>query len=122
MDKADPWPLSPNGELVLGIKVEDKYAYANVEESMKIPGIAVGEGGPGDMAISLGVKSAKEPKVMEVEAKVFAMAKAPKIFWNGINPGPGDAVIDAIKAGYMIGIGQETAEIGRKFTNRPMPY
>jgi hypothetical protein len=28
----------------------------------------------------------------------------------------------AIKAGYMIGIGQENAEIGRKFTNRPMPY
>ena len=28
--------------------------------------------------------------------------------------------INAIKAGYMIGIGQETAEIGRKFTNRRM--
>jgi 4-hydroxy-2-oxoheptanedioate aldolase len=122
LDKADPWPLNPNGELVLGIKVEDKYAYANIEESMNIPGIAVGEGGPGDVAISLGFKSAKDPKVMEVEAKVFAMAKAHKIFWNGINPGPGDAVINAIKAGYMIGIGQETAEIGRKFTNRRMPY
>jgi len=78
MNKADPWPLNTNGELVLGIKVEDKYAYANVEESMKIPGIAVGEGGPGDMAISLGVKSAKDPSVIEVEAKVFAMAKAHK--------------------------------------------
>ena len=75
--------------MALGIKVEDKYAYANMEESMRIPGIAVGEGGPGDMAISLGVKSAKEPKVTEVEAKVFAMAKAHNIFWNGINPGPG---------------------------------
>ena len=50
------------------------------------------------------------------------MAKAHKIFWNGINPGPGDAAIDAIKLGYMIGIGRETAEIGREFTNRRIPY
>ena len=25
-DKADPWPLNPNGELLLGVKEEDKYA------------------------------------------------------------------------------------------------
>jgi hypothetical protein len=31
-------------------------------------------------------------------------------------------VINAIKAGYMIGIGPEAAEIGRKFTNRSTPY
>ena len=55
--KADPWSFNPNGELVLGISV-----YANMEESMKISGIAVGKGRPGDMAVSLGVKSAKDPK------------------------------------------------------------
>ena len=121
MQKADPWPLNPNGELILGIKIEDKYAYENMEESMRIPGIIVGEGGPSDMALSMGLP-ARDPRVREVEDKVFAAAKAHKIFWNGINPGPGDAVINAIKAGYMIGIGEQTAEIGRKFTKRAQPY
>src|SRR5689334_19140263 len=40
LDKADAWPLNPNGELLLGVKIEDKYALANVEETLKIPGIA----------------------------------------------------------------------------------
>jgi hypothetical protein len=26
--RADPWPLNPNGELLLGVKEEDKYAVA----------------------------------------------------------------------------------------------
>ncbi len=53
LDKADAWPLNPNGELLLGVKLEDKYALANAEENLKIPGIAFAEWGPGDMAISL---------------------------------------------------------------------
>src|SRR5207244_2315657 len=40
LDRADPWPLSPNGELLLGVKLEDKYALANADEILKIPGIA----------------------------------------------------------------------------------
>src|SRR5271154_2544253 len=28
MRKADPWPLNPNGELLLGLKIEDKVALA----------------------------------------------------------------------------------------------
>ena len=31
LDKADAWPLNPNGELLLGLKLEDKYALANAE-------------------------------------------------------------------------------------------
>ena len=119
LEKADPWPLNPNGELVLGVKIEDKYAFATMEESMKIPGISVGEGGPGDMVLSIGAKTSSDPRVKEMEDKVFAMAKARKIYWNGINR---NDAIEKIKEGYMIGFGPEAAEIGRKFTNRPMPY
>ena len=54
-EKADPWPLNPNGELLLGVKEEDKYALANVDENLKVPGIGMAEWGPGDMAMSLGV-------------------------------------------------------------------
>src|SRR6202166_2076471 len=34
--KADTWPLNPNGELLLGLKEEDKYALANVNANLKI--------------------------------------------------------------------------------------
>ena len=53
--KADTWPLNPNGELLLGLKLEDKYAVANADANLKIPGIAFAEWGPGDMSLSLGV-------------------------------------------------------------------
>ncbi|HEX6897496.1 MAG TPA: hypothetical protein VF146_19590, partial [Bryobacteraceae bacterium] len=59
LDKADAWPLNPNGELLLGLKLEDKYALANADANLKIPGIAFAEWGPGDMALSLGVARGK---------------------------------------------------------------
>jgi len=31
-------------------------------------------------------------------------------------------VVDKIKEGYRIGFGLEAAEIGRKYTNRTIPY
>jgi 4-hydroxy-2-oxoheptanedioate aldolase len=118
MRKADPWPLNPNGELLIGVKVEDKVALSNVEETLKVPGIGFGEGGPGDMALSLGVKQG-DPKLLAAEERIFAAAKLHKLAWIGITP---NHTIDDIKAGYMIGSGEKSAEIGRKFTNRPMPY
>ncbi|HXB74425.1 MAG TPA: hypothetical protein VNY05_39685 [Candidatus Acidoferrales bacterium] len=53
--KADAWPLNPNGELLLGLQLEDKYALTNAEQNAKIPGIAFADWGPGDMALSLGI-------------------------------------------------------------------
>jgi len=29
---ADPWPLNPKGELMMALKIEDKYALANAEK------------------------------------------------------------------------------------------
>jgi 4-hydroxy-2-oxoheptanedioate aldolase len=118
MQKADPWPLNPNGELLLGVKIEDKVALANVEETLKVPGIGFGEGGPGDMALSLGVKSG-DPRLLEAEARIFSAAKLHKLAWIGITP---NHTADDIKAGFMIGSGEKTAEAGRKATNRAMPY
>src|SRR5206468_3305079 len=53
LERADPWPMNPKGELILSVKMEDKYALANVDEITKVPGIAWGEWGPGDQAMSL---------------------------------------------------------------------
>ena len=124
LDKADAWPLNPNGELLLGVKLEDKYALANAEENLKVPGIGFAEWGPGDMALSLGVRgpnTEKDPCMVAARAKVFAACKANKIFFlNSMNPGN---VVDMIKEGVMVGpANEQAAEIGRKFTNRQMPY
>jgi 4-hydroxy-2-oxoheptanedioate aldolase len=124
LDKADAWPLNPDGELLLGVKLEDKYALANAEESLKIPGIGFAEWGPGDMALSLGVRGAgadRDPRMVAARAKVFAACKASHIFFlNQMDP---DNAIDMIKEGVMVGAAdQPTAEIGRKYSKRQMPW
>ncbi len=124
LDKADAWPLNPNGELLLGLKLEDKYALENAEANLKVPGIAFAEWGPGDMALSLGVRgpnAEQNPQMKAARARVFAACKANKIFFlNSMNV---NNVVDMIKEGVMVGpASQQAAEIGRKFTNRQMPW
>jgi 4-hydroxy-2-oxoheptanedioate aldolase len=123
-EKADVWPLNPNGELLLGLKLEDKYALENAEANSKVPGIAFAEWGPGDMAFSLGVKNGPGPMpapMQAARAKVFAATKVNKIFFlNSMNA---DNVVDMIKEGVMIGsANQAAAEIGRKYSKREMPW
>jgi 4-hydroxy-2-oxoheptanedioate aldolase len=126
VEKADAWPLNPNGELLLGLKLEDKYALANAEENLKVPGIAFAEWGPGDMALSLGVTATgaaaqKDPRMIAARAKVFAACKANhKFFLNTFTEAD---VIDMIKEGVMMGpASPAAAEIGRKYTKRQMPW
>ena len=51
---ADPWPLNPNGELITGLKIEDKEGAANADDISAVPGITYGEWGPGDQGMSHG--------------------------------------------------------------------
>lgn len=127
LEKADPWPLNPNGELMLGLKIEDKRALANVDENLSVPGIAFAEWGPGDMGLSLGIPlsptdgpSMPEP-MRQARAKVLASCKAhKKFFLNTVKP---DTVTKMIDEGVMIGSGgPEAAEIGRKYSKRPQPW
>jgi 4-hydroxy-2-oxoheptanedioate aldolase len=126
MEKADVWPLNPRGEIMLGLKIEDKYALEHVDESLSIPGIAFAEWGPGDMALSLGMPevSGQDPmpqQMQQARAKVLAACKKhKKFFLNSVRP---KDVTSMITEGVMIGAsGQEAAEIGRKFTKRQMPW
>ena len=126
LDKADAWPLNPNGELLLGLKLEDKYALAHAEENLKVPGIAFAEWGPGDMALSLGVRGTgnvaeTDPRMIAARAKVLAACKANHIFFlNSMNT---RNIIEQLKDGVMVGpASPEAAEIGRKYTKRQMPW
>jgi 4-hydroxy-2-oxoheptanedioate aldolase len=124
LQKADTWPLNPAGELLLGLKLEDKYALANADENLTIPGIAFAEWGPGDMSLSLGVARGTgplPPALRDARAKVLAATKAhKKFFLNTVSP---DDVVEMIKEGVMIGSGgQQAAEIGRQYTKRIMPW
>jgi 4-hydroxy-2-oxoheptanedioate aldolase len=127
MKKADPWPLNPDGEFLLGLKIEDKYALANAEKVAAVPGIGFAEWGPGDMGLSLAKpdghvpNSELDPDMKAARARVLAACKANKLaFLNTVRP---NDVEEMIKEGVMIGSGgQEAAEKGRKFTKRTMPW
>jgi 4-hydroxy-2-oxoheptanedioate aldolase len=125
LDMADAWPLNPQGELLLGVKLEDKYALANAEENLRVPGIGFAEWGPGDMALSLGIRGPGDtihnPQMQAARAKVFAACKANKIFF--LNSIEANDVLNMIKEGVMVGpASEQAAEIGRKFTKRQMPW
>jgi 4-hydroxy-2-oxoheptanedioate aldolase len=61
MRLADPWPLNPDGELLLGVKIEDRECLANADAVAAVPGLAFAEWGPGDMGISFGYPDAHDP-------------------------------------------------------------
>lgn len=123
--QADPWPLNPDGELLLGLKIENLRAVANCEETTKIPGIAFAEWGPGDNAMALGYANRHDPPYPEdmwaVRNRVFAACKAAKLaFLEQVTP---EGVAESIKEGVRIGAGKrarEAAEVGRKHTRRTM--
>ncbi|MBV9169787.1 MAG: hypothetical protein JOZ81_06865, partial [Chloroflexi bacterium] len=54
LDRCDPWPLNPRGELLLGVKLESPEGVAHCEEILDVPGLGFAELGPGDLGLSLG--------------------------------------------------------------------
>ena len=69
MARCDPWPLNPNGELLLGVKLESPEGVANCEEILAVPGLGFAEIGPGDLSLSLGYRTIpREPYPTEMQA------------------------------------------------------
>jgi 4-hydroxy-2-oxoheptanedioate aldolase len=123
---AEPWPLNPDGELLLGLKIEDRHALENAERTTRVPGIAFAEWGPGDMAMSLGVPGGQggrmAPEMATARKRVLEATKAAKIaFLNTVNA---KNVTQMIDEGVRVGAGggAEAADIGRKYTKREMPW
>jgi 4-hydroxy-2-oxoheptanedioate aldolase len=145
IERADPWPMNPNGELILSLKMEDKYALANIDQITKVPGIAWGEWGPGDQAMSLmgleylkrggsqgrslpgtaatgGLPPIGEPKLDAARTRIMNAMKANK--WAPLHSANVENIIDLIKAGVMVthGTSVELTNKGRAYTKRQMPY
>jgi 4-hydroxy-2-oxoheptanedioate aldolase len=125
--RAEPWPLNPDGELLLGLKIENVRALANAEITAAVPGVSFAEWGPGDMGMSLGLPDAHDPpyppEMRAARDRVLAACKANKLaFLEQVTP---DNVVAQIGAGVMVGAGKQAAaaaQIGRRHTNRPEPW
>lgn len=123
--RADPWPLNPRGELLLGIKVENTRALNNVEKLTQVPGLAFAEWGPGDLGMSMGYPDQHdEPYPAEMHAartRIMGACKAAGLaFQDLVTPA---SVISRLDEGVMIGCGphaKDAAEIGRKHTGRAL--
>ncbi len=122
---ADPWPLNREGELLLGIKIEDRHALETAEATTRVPGIAFAEWGPGDMGFSFGFLERPPgpfPEPMQrARSRVLAATKAAGIFFlNSVTP---EDVLSMLEEGVMIGAAdREAADKGRKHTERRMPW
>ncbi len=73
VEKADLWPLDPNGELLAILQIESAEGVANVEEILSVPGIGVLFIGPSDLSTAMGYASANVP---EVEAAIQTVLAA----------------------------------------------
>ncbi|WP_428490110.1 aldolase/citrate lyase family protein [Rhodopila sp.] len=125
MDRCDPWPLNPNGELLLGVKLESPEGIANAEAICAVPGLGFAEMGPGDLSLSLGsVKLLRDPYPPLMQAardKVFAACRRNRIaFLEGCHPGNITARLDE-GVRVISGHSQEMAAIGRRHQGRAMP-
>lgn len=122
--KAEPWPLNPEGELLLGLKIESAAAIPHIEEILSVPGIGFAEMGPGDLSLSLGyhqMPNPLPPEMIEVRERVMAACRANNIaFLEGVTP---ENTIERIDAGVRVvgGHREAIAERGRAHTKRTMP-
>ena len=127
LQKADVWPLNPDGEILLGVKIEDRQALANTEATLAVPGLAFAEHGPRDMGLSYGHLDGRAdpplpPEVNAAGDRVLEATRANGLFFlDNVLP---ENVARQLDRGVMIGAGrrQDAAEIGRVYTQRTMPW
>jgi 4-hydroxy-2-oxoheptanedioate aldolase len=123
--RADPWPLNPDGELLLGVKLESPEGVANCEDILAVPGIGFAEIGPGDLGLSLGYVQVQlypyPPEMRAARDRILAACRRNGVaFLEACKPATIAARLDE---GVRVIAGQdsETARIGRAHQRRTMP-
>jgi len=124
MRRCDPAPLNPDGELLLGVKLESPEGIANADAICAVPGLGFAELGPGDLSLSLGhttiLRDPYPPIMQAARDKVLAACLRNGIaFLEGCNPGN---IVERLDQGVRVVAGhdQETARIGRAHQGRAM--
>ena len=119
MERADTWPLDPDGDLLAVLQIENAEGVENIEEIAAVPGVGAIFVGPADLALSYGVDGSSHPDMQAALDRVLAACKANDVpcglttgpstveayveegwdfvtigYWNdaGISPGPADAL------------------------------
>lgn len=134
LQRADPWPLNPDGELLLGLKLEDQECAAAAADCLAVPGLAYAEWGPGDMGMSFGYPTNHDPPYPpEMEAVRLRIKEATQsaglaflMSWHD------QAMSHQDKAEFLFDDQQvmvvssspddeEFAAVGRRHTGRKMP-
>jgi 4-hydroxy-2-oxoheptanedioate aldolase len=125
MNRCDPWPLNPNGELLLGVKLESPEGIANADEICAVPGLGFAEMGPGDLSLSLGstklLRDPYPPVMRAAREKVFSACLRNGIaFLEGCSKAN---IVARLDEGVRVIAGHdpEMARIGRTHQKRATP-
>ncbi len=86
LQKADVWPLNPEGEIMLGVKLEDQQALDRAAETLSVPGLAFAEHGPRDLGLSYGYLEGRAdpplpPEVVAAGDMVLELTKERGMFF-----------------------------------------
>lgn len=73
LERADVWPLNPQGELLAIVMIESREGVKNIEQILSVPGIGGALVGPSDLSMDLGV--GPDPAHPEVEAMTAQVAR-----------------------------------------------
>ncbi len=125
LERCDPWPLNPSGELLLGVKLESPEGVAHCEEILAVPGLGFAEMGPGDLGLSLGYPDVPRepypPEMREARSRIFAACRRNRVaFLEGCGA---DSIRARLDEGVRVIAGdrEEVALIGRAHQRRTMP-
>jgi 4-hydroxy-2-oxoheptanedioate aldolase len=125
IERCDPWPLNPKGELLLGVKLESPEGIAKCEEILAVPGLGFAELGPGDLGLALGYLTVPRdpypPEMREARERVFASCRANRVpFLETCSP---ENIVAKLDEGVRVIAGhrEDTAILGRAHQRRRTP-
>jgi 4-hydroxy-2-oxoheptanedioate aldolase len=100
-ERADVWPLNPNGDLLAIMMIETAEGLKNVDEIASVPGVgALFIGAGDDLHAYLGVPI-DSPEVEAARQKILAACKAHNVAC-GITANGKDQIDKRLKEGWMM--------------------
>lgn len=119
---ADPWPLNPQGELLLGVKIESPEGVANCEAILATPGLGYAEMGPGDLGLSLGyldlMRDPYPPEMQRARDRIFAACRRNRLAF--LEGGRLESIARLIDEGVRVipGESEEMVRLGKAHQGR----